>query len=74
MIIQNHDLLFDLIVVVIEVDKFAILTDSFQHHDISAAHLETAATADALFGIDRDQVLWRPVASISCLKRHALPL
>ncbi|MDA9455320.1 hypothetical protein XI00_13975 [Bradyrhizobium sp. CCBAU 21359] len=74
MIIQNHDLLFDLIVVVIEVDKFAILADSFQRHDITAANFETATTADALLGIDRDQVLWRPVASVSCLKRHALPL
>ncbi|MDA9408803.1 hypothetical protein XH80_19285 [Bradyrhizobium sp. CCBAU 45384] len=63
MIIQNHNLLFDLIVV--EVDKLAVLTDSFQRHDISAAYLETAATADALLGIDRGQVLWRPVATVS---------
>jgi hypothetical protein len=54
LIVQNHNLSFDFIVrVIVKVDEFALLVDAFQSHDILTAHLETAATADALLGIDR---------------------
>src|SRR6266545_529816 len=61
-VIHHHDLLFDLVVlVVIERDELAVLTQALERHHIAAADLETATAADAFLLVDREQIGRLPV-------------
>ncbi len=39
LVIHHHNLLLDLIVFVVEIDKIALLVDALQHHDVATANL-----------------------------------
>src|SRR6266700_2654660 len=65
-VIHHHDLLFDLVVlVIVERDQFAILTQALERHHIAATHLEAAATSDAFLLVDRQQIGRLPVAAVT---------
>src|SRR6266545_5583996 len=56
-IVHHHDLLFDLVIlVIVERDELAILTQALQRHYIAAADLEAATAADAFLLVDCQQI------------------
>jgi hypothetical protein len=66
LVIHHHDLLLNLIVlVIVEVDKLAILIETLQRHHLAAADLITTATAYTFLGINRLKKFGLPGTSIS---------
>ncbi len=49
---ESHDLAFDVVVIIVEVEQIAAFVQAVQRHDAAAADLETAAAADAEGWID----------------------
>jgi hypothetical protein len=66
LIIHHHDLLLDLVVlVIIEINELALFIQSLKDHDVTAAHFEAAAAADAFLRINADQIIRIPSAAVA---------
>ena len=67
-VVHHHDLLFDLIVLIVvagEIDKLAFVVETLEDHDLAAAYFVAAAAADAGLGIDRDEKVGLPSAAVA---------
>ena len=72
-----HDLALKLLIIVIvalEIDKFVILGQAFEAHDIAAAGFEAAAAADTGLAVDGDEIVGLPSAPVARCVRHGLRL
>ncbi|CCB66889.1 protein of unknown function [Hyphomicrobium sp. MC1] len=71
LIIHDHNLLFDLvIIIIIESDELSILVEAFERHHIPAANLEAAAAANAFLFVNRDKVVRLPKTTVARLVGH----
>jgi hypothetical protein len=63
--VSNYLLLDLIVLVILEIDKLALVVEAFERHHITAANLEAATAANTFLGIDREQIFWLPFAAIA---------
>src|SRR6266581_9766754 len=74
LIVHHHDLLLDLVLVVVEVDELALVGETLERHHVAAANLEAAAAPDAFLLIDGQEISRLPAAPIPRDVAHDLCL